>query len=77
MNSKDNLPIRTTLKELIHRQPPTPIQVDNIKSAVFANNTIKKKRSKAIDMRFYWIRDHTRQGQFKIYWAPGSNNIWD
>ena len=75
LNAKDALPIRTTLKELRHTQPPTPMQVDNTTSVGFTKNTIKQKRSKAIDMRFYWIRDCTHQDQFKIYSAPRSTNI--
>ena len=77
LNAKDALPIRTTLEELGHSQPPTPTQIDNTTEVGFANNTIKQKRSKAIDMCFYWIRDRTRQGQFKIYWGPGSTNHGD
>ena len=75
INAKAALPIRTTLEELGHPQPPTTMQVDNTTAGVFANITITQKRSKVIDMRFYWIRDHTRQGQFKIYWDPGSTNL--
>ena len=44
LNPKDGLPIRTTLEELGHTQPPTPIQVDNTTVVGFANNTIKQKR---------------------------------
>ena len=77
LNSKDDLSIRTTLKELGHPQPPTPVQVDYTTSVGFVSNTIKQKMSKAIDMRFYWIRDCTRQGQFKNYWGPGSTNLGD
>ena len=28
-------------------------------------------------MRFYWIKDHTEQGQFKIYCQPGNSNTGD
>ena len=28
-------------------------------------------------MRFYWVQDRVRQGQFKIYWEPGRNNKAD
>ena len=77
LNAKDNLPIRTTLEELRHPQPPTPMQFDNTTSVGFSNNIIKQKRSKAIDMRFYWIRDRTCQGKLKIYWAPRSTNLRD
>ena len=75
LNAKDDLPIRTTLEELGHSQPPTPMQLDNTTSVGLAKNTIKQKRSKAIDMHFYWIRDRTHQGQFNIYSAPRSTNL--
>jgi hypothetical protein len=28
-------------------------------------------------MRFYWIKDRVKQGQFKIYWGPGFQNLAD
>jgi hypothetical protein len=76
-NGQEAIPIRTTLEEMGHPQPPTPMQVDNSTAEGFANDTIKQKRSKAIDMRFYWIKDRTRQGQFLVYWRPGSTNVGD
>ena len=36
-----------------------------------------KNHSKAIDMRFYCIRDHVCQGHLLVYWRPGSENIGD
>jgi len=75
INSQDAIPLRNTLIELGHPQPPTPIQTDNSTAAGFANDTIKQKRSKAMDMRFYWIKDRVEQGQFLIYWRPGSENL--
>jgi hypothetical protein len=42
-----------------------------------ANDTIKQKRSKAIDMRFHWIRDRIRQNQFGIVYIPTKENIAD
>ena len=76
-NRQEAVSIRTLLRELGHPQPATPIQVDNSTSDGFANDTIKQKRSKAIDMRFYWIRNRTSQGQFLIYWQPGITNLGD
>ena len=38
---------------------------------------MKQKRSKAIDMRFYWVRYRVNQNQLLIYWRPGANNVWD
>jgi hypothetical protein len=50
-NGKQACPLRTTLEELGHPQPP--IQTDNSTAAGIANDTVKQKRSKAINMRFY------------------------
>ena len=77
VNAQDIVPIRTTLIELGHPQPPTPIQTDNSTAAGFANDTIKQKRSKAMDMRFYWLKDREQQGQFRIFWRPGTENLGD
>ena len=42
------------------------------------NGTIKQRRSKAIDMRFYWLRDRVSQKMFKVQWAPaGKVNLAD
>ena len=75
INGQDAIPLRNTLIELGHPQPPTPIQTHNSTNTGFATNTIKQKRSKAMDMRFYWIKDSVEQGQFLIYWRPGSKNL--
>ena len=58
-------------------QPPTPVQVDNSTACRIANDNIKLQRSKAIDMRFYWVRDRVDQNQFKVYWRPGKTNLAD
>ena len=55
-----------------HSQPPTPVQVDNSTALGIATGAIKQRKSKAMDMRFYWIRDRKNQKQFNIYWKPGS-----
>jgi hypothetical protein len=66
-NCKEAVVIRTTLEELGHPQPPTPIQVDNTTAHGFVNDTIKIKRTKAIDMRYHWVVERRKHGQFSIY----------
>ena len=75
INGQEAAPIRILLRQLGHPQPATPIQVNNSTADSFVNDTIIKKGSKAIDMRFNWIRDRTGQGQFLIYWYPGITNL--
>jgi hypothetical protein len=76
-NGQEANTIRTVLTEMGHPQPPTLIQTDNNTAAGIANETVKQRRSKAIDMRFYWIRDRVRQGQFIIHWKRGEDNLAD
>jgi hypothetical protein len=76
-NGKEAVPERITLEELGHTQPPTPIVTDNSTATGIANDCVKQKRSKAMDMRFYWIRDRVRQGQFIVHWKRGSSNRAD
>ena len=75
--AREACPIRATLEEMGHQQPPTPLQVDNSAAVGFANSHIKHRRSKAIDMRFHWVADRVKQGQFVVYWTPGDQNWAD
>ena len=76
-NVKEAAAIRTTLNELGHPQPSTPIQTHNKCSAGIANDTVKQNFSKAIDMRFYSIRDPVKQGHFLVHRQPGSEKLSD
>ena len=76
-NGQEACPIRTALVEMGWPQPATPIQTDNSVAHGIANDSVKQRRSRAIDMRFYWIRDRVRQGQFRIHWQQGSDNLAD
>eukprot|EP00536_Pseudo-nitzschia_multiseries_P002668 jgi/Psemu1/5986/gm1.5986_g len=41
------------------------------------NGTIKQKRSKMINMRFYWLEDRAEQDQFGIFWDSEKHNLAD
>ena len=68
---------RTILEAMGYKQPPTQIYADNTAAVGIANDTVKLRRSKAIDMRYHWIRDRVRQGIFKVFWSTGLDNIAD
>jgi hypothetical protein len=76
-NTKQATILWTTLEEMGYLQPPTPVQTDNSTACGIANDNIKQQRSRAIDMRFYWVRDRVKQNQFHIYWGPGKLNLAD
>jgi hypothetical protein len=75
LNAKEGVNIRNILKEMGHPQLATPMQTDNITVYGILRGTCKQQRSKAIYMRFYWIRDLAQQGQFYIGWGPPGQNL--
>jgi hypothetical protein len=57
--------MRIILEDMGHKQPPTSIQTDNAMAEAIVNAKIQLKRTKAMDMRFHWLRDRECQKQFK------------
>lgn len=76
-NGKDAATLRTTLIDMGHPQGATPMQTDNSCASGISNKTVKQRRSKAIDMRFYWVQDRVKQGHFNVHWRRGSDNLAD
>ena len=60
-----------------HKQPLTPLQTDNAMADVVINGKVQPKQTKAMDMRFHWLRDRECQEQFRIYWRPGKMDYAD
>ena len=77
LTAKDAMPIRAALIEMGYPQPATPLHTDNSTAHGFLNETIKQKRTKAIDMRFWWLVDRVRQKHITVHWSPGSTNLVD
>ena len=77
LNAKEGVYLRQILTEMGHPQPRTPLQTDNTTAEGVINNKIQPKQTKAMDMRFHWLRDREAQGQFRVYWRPGKMNLAD
>jgi len=77
INCREAIPARQLLEEMGHEQPPTPMQTDNSTALGVVTNTIQPKRTKAMDMRFHWLRCRARQKQFRTYWRAGPTNTGD
>ena len=77
--ARELVPLRTACIDLGHPQPPsgTPLRTDNSTADGILNNTMKQKRSKAMDMKFWWLTDRVAQKMFNVSWAPGSTNLGD
>jgi hypothetical protein len=77
LNAKEATVLQTALVEMGHLHPASPITTDNSTTAGIMNKSVKQVCSKAIDMRFYWVRDRVEQDQFQIFWAPGRTHFAD
>lgn len=71
------VPLRTTLIEMGHPQPATPVQTDNAVAHGFIKKNIKQRRSKSFDMRYYWLQDKQEQEIIDIYWRAKHLNMAD
>ena len=77
LNMKESKIIRLTLAEMGHPQPPTPIHVDNSTAVGIANDSVKKQRSRSMEMRLFWSTDQVKLGHFVVKWTPGKENLAD
>ena len=76
-NAQVTEPIRACLEELGHPQPQTPLKTDNSTAAGIVTSSIRQKKSKAMDMRFHWVKDRVSQKHFLVYWESGRTNRGD
>ena len=59
--AQEIVPLQITADELGHKQPATPLQIDNNTASGIMNGIIRQQESKAIDMQFYWLKDRVTQ----------------
>jgi len=77
INAREAVYIRNILEAMGHPQPRTPVQTDNSTAEGVVNNKILPKQTKAMDMRFHWLRCRDAQKQFRFFWRPGPTNKGD
>ncbi|KAL7525122.1 hypothetical protein ACHAXR_000868 [Thalassiosira sp. AJA248-18] len=77
INAMDAKVMRLTLEAMGHPQPPTPIHVDNSTAVGIVNNTIKRQRSRAMNMRYFWLLCQEAQRILNVRYHPGHENLGD
>jgi hypothetical protein len=77
VNGQAAVAARNTLADFGYPQAATPMVTDNTTAKGIANNTVRLKRSKAIDMRYHWVRDRVERGEYAVSWGPGTTNDGD
>ena len=53
------------------------IQVDNKSAIELAKNTVNHERSKHINIRFHFIRDHVKEGNVELLHVASQNQVAD
>ena len=77
LNVKQGRIARLILQEMGHPQPPTPISCDNSTTCGIVNNTIKRHRSRSMEMQYFYVNDQVDNKQFEVEWNPGGENLGD
>ena len=77
INAQQGEKIRQILHDLGFPQQATVMTYDNTVAGKLALRKCKQKRSKAIALRYHWIRDRIAMGHFQLVWRPGSHNLAD
>ena len=56
---------------------PTPIAADNQGSIFLAVNPVHDRRTKHIDIRYHFIREHLEEGAAELYFVRTANQLAD
>jgi hypothetical protein len=66
-----------TLEDLGHPQTKIPIHCNNATAIRIANNTIKRQRLRAMEMRYLWFGDKVSQDIYSLKCHPGQKIFAD
>ena len=74
-NDQTYVPLHITLNEIYFFQEPVLIKTDNSAAEVIIAATVRQKKSKQIDMIFYWMKDRAKQTIF-LYTGNWDSKTW-
>jgi hypothetical protein len=61
----------------LYTQPSIPLLCDNQSTRAIASTDAISSRTKHIDVRYHFIREHVTNGSFPIHWIPTSDMVAD
>jgi hypothetical protein len=65
------------LNDMGNPQPTTLVHCNNGTAVGIANNTVKRQRSRSMEMRFFWVGDKVAQEMYSFSWPPCQENLAD
>ena len=69
--------IRNQLRDYGFMLSKIPILCDNISAIAISNNPVQHPRTKHIDVRYHFIREHVMNGTVELHFVPSEEQIAD
>jgi hypothetical protein len=77
MNCQEGMIFKATLEDLGHPQPKIPVHCNNPTAVGIANNTVKRQRLRAMEMKYFWTCEKDAQKVCLFKWHHGMENPAD
>jgi hypothetical protein len=77
LNGQQTLILSNTLKDMGYPQHCPFLVADNTTACGIATRSTKQKRSRAMDMRYHWVRDKVDNKDLAVVWREGKSNLAD
>jgi hypothetical protein len=69
--------MRQTLREYGYKLSKVPLLCDNESATRMSDNPIEHNRTKHIDIRYHFLRDHQQRGYIEIAYVNTKNQLTD
>jgi hypothetical protein len=69
--------MRQTLRDYVYKLSKVPLLCDNESAIRMADNPVEHSRTKHIDIRYHFLRDHQQKGDIKIAYVNTNNQLAD
>ena len=69
--------MRQTLRDFGHNLSKVPLLCDNESAILMADNPVEHNRTKHIDIRLHFLRDHQQKGDIDVYHNSTENQLAD
>ena len=69
--------MRQTLRDYGYKLSKVPLLCDNESAICMADNPVEHSRTKHIDIRHHFLRDHQQKGDIEVYHINTENQLAD
>ena len=71
-NTQKAVKLRASLTDLGYPQPATPLKTDSVCAQGLADGSQRAKRTKAVLMRYDWLKERVADGTVRVFWRKGT-----